>query len=298
VANSSVLVLGGSGFIGNYLINILKDDFRIFVTHNENKTVENSLKLDIRDSEAVEKVFQNSNPDVVVNLCAIYKNLDFCDHNKKLVMEVNGTSLKSISKFANKFDSLLIQLSTDFVFDGKKGNYKENASIDPINYYGKSKAEAEKNILECSKKFCIARTSMVYGFNKIKPTLPDWILKEMENKKEIKLIADQYTTPTYVENLCSMLKEIIKIKYEGIIHLSGPEKLSRYEFAKKLVTLAGFKQSFLVPVNRSEFKFSKKMPKDSSLNTFKVSSMLKEKPQKVETSIKKYLGMRKFKRRS
>jgi len=297
MSNAKLLVLGGSGFVGNYLINILKEDFQLCITHYGNKTLEDSVKLDIRNSEAVEKIFQRFKPDFVVNLCAIYKNLDFCEQNKKLVLAVNGNSLKLISKLANRYDSLLIQLSTDFVFDGKKGNYKENDEPDPINYYGFSKVEGEKNIKEISNKFSIIRTSMVYGYNNIKQTLPDWILNEVENKKEIKLIADQFTTPTYIENLCKMIKEIIEIKCEGIIHLAGPQKLSRFEFAKKLLTLTEIENNYLIPVNLSEFTFSMKMPKDSSLNTEKASKILKQKPEDVEQSLIKYLEMRKFKRK-
>ena len=110
---------------------------------------------------------------------------------------------------------------------------------------------------------------MIYGKNQLRNTLADMILNKIKLEEELKIINDQFMTPTYLENFTKMLTEIIEIKYKGIIHLAGPEKMSRYDFAKKMVSLSNFKNTSLIPVSCNEFDFSKKMPKDSSLNTEK-----------------------------
>jgi len=95
-------------------------------------------------------------------------------------------------------------------------------------------------------------------------------------------------TPTYLENFCSMFFEIIEKHYEGIIHLAGPEKLSKYEFGKKLLKVMNVDDELLIPVSKDHFSFAHKFPNDSSLNTKKASSLLSNKPEKIELSIKDY----------
>jgi len=284
-----ILILGGSGLVGVPLTKMLEKKYIVFTTYHNKKFNNESIKLDLLNSNSIERIFQLSNPDVVINLFGMYKNLDFCEKNKKLVMKINGLSLKPISKLSNKFNSFLVSLSSDYVFDGRTGNYKEYDKVCPINYYGKSRAEGEKNIQKIASNYCIVRTSMVYGKSTVRKTLPDLILSGIKQKKGLKLVYDQYMTPTYLENLCKMLVEIIKLDYRGIIHLAGREKVSRYDFAIKLFNIFGLEKDNLIPVKTTEFSFGSKMPKDSSLNTEKASTMLKEKPELIETSIRKYL---------
>lgn len=287
-----VLILGGSGLIGTALSEILRNNYTVFTTYHKKIAGSQSIRMDILDPESVANAFSISNPNVTINLCAIFNNVDFCEQNKEIVMAINGSSLGIISKLSNKFRSHLIQMSTDYVFDGKSGNYKEDDQVNPVNYYGITKVKAENNVKHMAERYCIVRSSLVYGNNVVKQTLPDWIIDGISKQGNIRLISDQYTTPTYLENLCSMLAEIIKIKYQGIIHLAGPERLSRYDFAKKLLHIMGSGNDKIIPVSHNEFDFGKKMPLDSSLNTDKARSMLSEKPESVERSITRYLEKR------
>ena len=284
-----ILILGSSSLVGIRLTKMLKKKYIVFTTYHNKKINNNSIKLDLLSITSLEKAFQQNKPDIVINLCGVYKNLGFCEKNKKLVMAINGKSLKSISQLANNYNSFLISFSSDFVFDGQTGNYKENDQVNPINYYGKTKVVGEKNIQKIANDYCIVRTSMIYGKNPLRKTLSDMILDEVKHGHKLKLINDQFMTPTYLENFCEMLVEIIEMKYKGIIHLAGPQKMSRYEFAKKILKILNFRKECLIPVSRNEFDFSKKMPKDSSLNTRKASLILKKGPEKVENSLKKYI---------
>jgi dTDP-4-dehydrorhamnose reductase len=282
----TILILGSSGMVGNYLISLLKD-YHVFRTYYSKKKYEDDTYVDVYSYESLENAFKLSMPDIVINLTGIYNNLEFCEQNKELVMNVNCNALRSISKLANQFNSFLITISTDQVFDGSKGNYKESDKICPINYYGKTKAEGEKIVQSISKKYCIIRTSMLWGKNKTRNTFSEFILDEVKNKKELKLITDQFTCPTYLENFCEMFTEIIKREILGIIHLSGPEKLSRYDFGIKILKSTNNKK--IIASNRNEFNFGKHMPEDTSLNTDKVRKLLRCNPEEVNISIEKYL---------
>ena len=284
-----ILICGSNGLIGIPLTKLLKKKFSVFTTYHNTKMNADDTKIDILSSNSLEKTFELIKPDIVINLCAIYKNLDFCEKNKKLVMAINGKSLKTISKLANKYNSFLLGISSDFVFDGQTGNYKENDQINPINYYGETKVEGEKNIQSIANNYCIIRTSLIYGKNPIRNTISDMIFNALKKEEKLELTNDRFSTPTYLQNFCEMLFEIIDIEYKGIIHLAGPEKISRYNFAKKLFDLSDFTNSNFVPISGDKFEFSKKMPKDSSLNTQKATVVLKKGPENIESSIKKYL---------
>lgn len=284
-----VLILGSSGLIGNHLSKLLSKKYNVFNTHNKNKIFPNSIKIDILSKNSLRNAFEIAKPDVVVNLCAVYNNLEFCENNKKLVMSINGDSLEQISELSNQYSSHLIHLSSDYVFDGNVGNYKEEDPVNPINFYGKTKVVAEKNIQKIANNFCIVRTSMVFGKNKIKQTLPDWILAKVNDIEKLEMISDQFTTPTYLDNLCLMLEEIICNQYSGIIHLAGATKISRFQFAEKMLMILNISPKKIVPISSKDFDLGNNRPKDSSLNTDKAKSILKEIPEECDFSIKKYL---------
>jgi len=285
-----ILILGGSGMVGIHLVKLLQKKNEIYSTYFHNKFHSNDKKVNIESKQELENIFQYVNPDIVINLCGVYKNLDFCEKNKELTMNVNGLALKPISNLANKFDSFLITISTDQVFDGKSGNYKESNKTCPINHYGKTKAEGEKIVQKIAEKYCIVRTSLLWGKNQIRDTFSEFILNEIRGDKKLKLIQDQITTPTYIENFCEMLCEVVEKEIYGIIHLSGPEKLSKYEFGQKFLDKCGLSEKNIIPAKRSEFIFGKHMPRDSSLNTDKARKLLIINPEKLEVSMQKYLN--------
>ena len=288
-----VLILGSSGLIGTKLIELMKNKYDLFPTFFKTN-IENGLKFDITSAENLNKIFSISTPNVVINLCAIYKNLDYCEENKELVMKTNGLPLKHISKLSNENFSHLFHISSDYVFDGEKGDYVETDLTNSINYFGKTKIEGEKNIKENTDKFCIIRTSMVYGNSSTKETLPDWILNHLDSEEKLELISDQLMTPTFLDNLCNMIIELIEKQFTGIIHLAGPEKMSRYDFAKKLIQIIGKDSHNLIPISMKKFDKNNLRPKDSSLNTNLAMKILDEKPEKFELSIKKYLKNKKL----
>lgn len=187
-------------------------------------------------------------------------------------------------------DSHLVYLSSDYVFDGELGNYKEQDPLNPKNFYGFSKSKGEEYIQEIAKNYSIIRTSMVYGKNDVKKTLPDWILESIENNNSVDLIDDQYMSPTYLENFCNMLSEVIEKNYNGILHLAGQDRLSRYEFGIKLVKVYQKNPDVLIPVKSKKFNLNSKIPNDSSLNVNKAMSILKMNPEKAEKSLEKYIS--------
>ena len=188
----------------------------------------------------------------------------------------------------SEYDSFLIYVSTDYVFDGEIGMYDEDHKPNPISIYGKSKYDGEKAVQSFASNWCIARTSTPYGIHFTKKNFPTWIIDTVKHKKEVNIVSDQFTSPTYVPNLSKMLMEISEKKINGIIHTADTTRISRYNMAELIFDKFNLDKTLLKPVTTDEMNWVAKRPRDSSLNVTKVSSILDNKPQSLEESLNQF----------
>jgi dTDP-4-dehydrorhamnose reductase len=177
-------------------------------------------------------------------------------------------------------------MSTDYVFDGKVGMKKENDEPNPINFYGKSKLDGERVFKKITTPNVIVRTSTPFGQHSKKISFPIWVKKNLELEKEISVVVDQYTSPSYVPNISKMIIEIIERKITGIIHLAGATKISRYDFAVQISKIINANKQFLKLTKMDQMDWKAQRPADSSLSVSKANKILKNKPEKIEDSLK------------
>ena len=163
--------------------------------------------------------------------------------------------------------------------------YKETDTTNPIGYYGKSKLDGEISVQNSSADYCIARTSTPFGLHSKKKSFPVWIIENLEQKKQINVLTDQITSPTYIPNLSKMLIEIAERKITGVLHVSGASNMSRYDMACMIAEKLNYDQSLLKQSTMNEMNWIAKRPKNSSLDVSKAVSTLHEKPQTIEESI-------------
>ena len=162
---------------------------------------------------------------------------------------------------------------------------KESDNTEPIDHYGRSKLEGESAVKEIATKWCIARTSTPYGIHPKKKSFPIFIAENLRAKTPLDIITDQYTSPTYVPNLSRMLIEISSRKIQGILHVSGATRISRYDMAEMVADKLGLDKKLLRPTNMADMNWTAKRPKDSSLDISKAASLLKEKPMTIEKGL-------------
>jgi len=160
---------------------------------------------------------QKIKPDVVIHLAAM-TNVDLCETEKELAYILNVKSTETLAKEAARINAFFVYVSTDYVFDGKEGMKKEDDIPNPLGYYGKTKLEGEMSLNNLASNWAIARTSTPFGIHSKKKTFPIWVKENLESNKEIKVLTDQYTSPTYVPNLSKMIIEITTKQFNGIIH--------------------------------------------------------------------------------
>lgn len=285
-----ILVTGSAGLIGNQVVkDLVQSGYTVYSGYHDTKPqYGNPINLSLESPDKIPTSIEKIQPEAIVHLAAI-TNVDKCETEKNLAMTINCEATKFFAKESTKQNAFLVYVSTDYVFDGKEGMKKESDKPSPIDYYGKSKFEGEKVVMKEGKRWCIARTSTPYGIHPIKNTFPVWIAKNLIKNNEINVIEDQFTSPTYVPNLSKMLIEIMSRKEQGVIHVAGDTRISRYEFAKQIAKKLNLDKKLLKPTKMNDMKWIAKRPKDSSLDVSKASMVLNEKPLTVEQGLEKFV---------
>jgi len=275
------LITGASGLLGNKIVKLVKKDYRAIPLHNTKPLYPNSLKLDVTNQKQVSDLFSRLKPKVVVHTAA-ETNVDKCETQKKLSWKINVDGTRNIAEACQKSGAKLLYISTDYVFNGKKGNYNEEDEPNPINYYGITKLEGEKQIISHCRNHVILRTSVLYGWHPWKQNFVTWIINTLKQNKELTVVEDHYNTPTLADNLAEMALEAVQKDLQGLYHASGSERISRYEFAKQTAKIFNLDQSLVKPIKMSQLTaWIAKRPRDSSLNTDKIQKQLKTKPLSI-----------------
>ena len=279
------LVTGSAGLVGQQVVKDLSKSNQVFSCYNESKPeYGDSVKMDLKNYEMISSVLTEIKPDVVIHLGAM-TGVDICEKEKTSASEINTKATEIIAKECSKLNSFLVYVSTDYVFDGNFGMYKEDDVANPLGFYGKSKLEGEKMIQTFSSDWCIARTSTPFGLHPTKKSFPVWVIENLKKQKQIDVLSDQFTSPTYVPNLSKMLIEISERHLDGIFHVAGATKISRYEMARMVSDKLNLDEKLLRDVSINELKLEAPRPKDSSLNISKADIILNEKPQKINQSL-------------
>jgi len=284
------LVTGSSGLVGQQVtLDLTENNQEVYSCfHNEEPVHGNPVKLDLGDSEQIIKTIQKIKPDVIIHLAAM-TNVDLCETEKEIAYLINAKSTEILAKESAKIDAFFEYISTDYVFDGTKPLKKENDTPNPLGYYGKTKLDGELSLNNMASSWAIARTSTPFGLHPKKKSFPIWVKESLESQKQIKVLTDQYTSPTYVPNLSKMLIEVATKKISGIIHLAGATRISRYDFAQMVAEKLDLDKSLLLKARTSDMDWKAKRPMDSSLDISWATEILDEKPQTIEKSLNLFI---------
>jgi len=280
------LVTGSAGLIGSQVTKDLTlENHKVYSCYHDNKPIHgNPLYFDLTNQNKIIRTIQEIKPDSIIHLAAM-TNVDQCETQQKLAYLINTKSTEILAKQAAKLDAFFVYVSTDYIFDGRRGKYSEDDSTNPLGYYGKSKFKAEEALNKLASSWCIARTSTPFGIHLNKTSFPIWIKENLEAKKEIPVLVDQFTSPTYVPNLSKMLIEIAKRQISGILHTAGSSRISRYELAKLVSEKLHLDKKLLKPTQINEMTWNAQRPRDSSLDVSKATEILNEKPQTIQYSL-------------
>ncbi len=283
-----LLITGASGLYGTKLAKLaIEKNFEIYSCDVQELPVcGNFVKFDVSNKEVVNEAFKRIKPDAVVHADTL-TYVDKCELNKELAWKVNVEGTKNIVEAAKNAGSFVIYISTDYVFSGAKGNYKETDTPGPINYYGLTKLKSEE-LVKTQAEYFIARPSVIYGSTPAagKVNFALWLIETLRKGEHVKIITDQWNTPTLNTNLAEMTLEVVERKLTGIFHLCGATRVSRFEFAQLIAEEFDLDKNLIDPVLSSQFTWPAKRPMDSSLDTSKAQQTLEHKPMMMKEALK------------
>ncbi len=289
-----LLLTGANGLIGQKIIRELstREDIRVIATSKgycrfvlpENVTYE---PYDITDKDRGAGLIKLYRPDFIFNTAAITQ-ADDCELNPEKCHRVNVGAVEHMADLSQSFHSFLLHFSTDFVFNGNRGPYREEDLPDPVSEYGRSKWEAEKIIMNSLKEYAIVRIILVYGYLKSAPrkNLVTWVLDSLQKKENIRVVADQVRNPTLAEDVVIGCRSILEKKLSGIFHLGGKDTLSPYEMAIRTARYFNLDQALIKKVSTSDFPQPAKRPLITGLITEKAEKLLDYHPRDFEEGLK------------
>lgn len=285
-----LLITGASGLYGSKLAELaIARNYEVYSGYSRDQPAYGTpIQFDISDKNRVEEAFKKVNPEVVVHAAAL-TDVDKCEINKELAWKINVEGTINIVEAIKSSHAFLVYISTDYVFNGETGNYKETDRPDPINYYGLTKLKAEEVIDNLINECCIARGSIIYGSTPAagKVNFALWVLNKLKRNEQIKIVTDQWNSPSLNTNLADMTLEIIERKLTGTFHLSGATRINRYDFAKLIAQTFNLDTNLMNPSTSAEFSWAAKRPRDSSLNTAKAQQTLKNKPLQIKQALER-----------
>ena len=259
--SKKILITGSGGFVGKNLCQLLKTDFNIMgIDRNVNEFVDKIV--DISDVDLLTNVLNQFNPDEIIHLAAL-SNVEQCEAAPELARRCNILPTETLVAWADKNNKRVIFISSDYVFDGGKGNFNEDDQENPIQYYGKTKLEDER-LVSTLKNYVILRPTVIYGWD---PGGMNFFMQLFRNKqtgKKIKVATDQISNPTFVLDLCALIGKVLHSNLSGKYITTGNVALSRYDFSLKICEYMGWNSDFIIPVKTSLLGQIAKRPLNNS----------------------------------
>jgi len=290
-----ILLTGANGLLGQALVQRLSQNPELDVLatsrHDTPRFDEAScgyVPLDVTQPDDVANVFEDFAPDVVVN-CAAMSDVKECDEHRSEAWAVNARAVKTLAKQCRSTGARLVQVSTDFVFNGKRGPYDEDARPDPVNYYGRTKLAGENAVREAGRSnWAIVRTVLLYGTaqNLSRSNVVLWMAEQLSKDEPLHIVDDQYRTPTHVDDLATGIEQLIEREKTGIYHISGPELVSIYELACTVAEVFGYDESLIEPVSSDFFEDDIERPPRTGFIILRAETELDYDPRSLEEGLR------------
>lgn len=263
-----ILTIGGTGMLGSSIM-LTETTHDLYGTYLYQKPKSTKMKeLDITDEKWVEKILNEINPDAIIHTAAI-TDVDLCEKKPDFARKVHVDGTRNLVRYARELKAYFLYISTDSVFDGVKGNYKETETPNPMNVYAKTKFEGEVETLKYINSSVIRVN--IYGYNWLpKQSIAEWILNTLKKKEPIKLFTDVYFSPILVNHLTEFLFEIVERKLKGIYHVSEPEGISKFNFGRLLAKIYNLNRNLIVPISISSINLKAFRPLNPTLDCSKI----------------------------
>jgi len=290
-----ILVTGASGLLGVNLVTTARNMNRP-VTGTCHRHVLHipgvfMQPLDLTDLHATRQLIAKLRPEAIIH-CAAVTDMDWCEDHPKETDLINVQTSAALAEIARELNAQFIYVSTDAVFDGHRGHYSEDDAPAPLSVYAKSKGRGEQEVLQRCSTALIVRVN-IYGWNaRPKQSLAEWMLDQLQTKRHLNGFVDVYFCPLLANDLAEILLAMLDRGLSGVYHVVGSERISKYEFGKRVAVTFGLDPDSVSPVRIAESKLRALRPRDVSLNTDKICRALGHPTPGVDAGLRRFRELR------
>lgn len=288
-----ILITGSNGLLGQKIVSQSLKSKTVFLAtskgenRNQECPEEMYTSLDITNEDEIRNVFKAFLPTHIIHTAAI-TNVDYCELNPDECSAVNTGAVYKLFNAAKDIKAHFQLLSTDFVFDGEKGNYQESDAVNPLSVYAESKVNAE-NILQNDQymNWSIVRTIIVYGVgnNLSRSNIVCWAKGALESGQKLTIVDDQFRAPTWADDLAWACMEICRQNKSGIFHISGPETMSIFDLVIRIAEFYNLSTANLHRSKSADIDQAAKRPSKTGFDLTKAKDELKYSPKRIEETL-------------
>lgn len=290
---NTVLITGANGLLGQWLLRVFREDYEVHALglQAQPRLPGGHFQYhagDITDREFLRNLAQAIMPQFIINAAA-FTDVDGSETQRELCWKVNVTGVENLVYAARKIHARLIHVSTDYVFDGKAGPYREEDRPNPLGFYARAKLAGENVLLRGDANFAIARTMVLYGSGlAIRPNFATWLIKQLGENKAVRIVDDQFGNPTLASELAQALRILAESGQRGIYHLSGSEVCDRCTFAVKIAEVFGLDAGLIQPIKTADLQQAAPRPLRSGFDITKAVRELQVNMSNVVAGLNKF----------
>ncbi|MEZ4774109.1 MAG: SDR family oxidoreductase [Bacteroidia bacterium] len=288
-----IILTGSNGLLGQKIVPLLADRLNVSLMATSIGINRHPLRegyeyesVDLLDFDRWKEVFHDFRPTHIIHTAAI-TNVDQCEDNRTLCDSVNVGAVENLVNLCREYGTRMVHISTDFVFPGDAGPYKEKDATGPVNYYGQSKLLAEHLILESGIPYAILRTMLLYGITPgmSRTNIVLWAKKSLEEEMPIRVVNDQFRCPTLAEDLASASVTAVMRNAGGLYHVSGAEMMPMHELVYRVADFWKLDKSLITEVSSESLNQKAKRPPKTGFIILKAQTELAYNPHSFEQGL-------------
>jgi len=276
---NKILITGGSGLLAVNLAQIIRNQYTVTLgLHSRSIQLKStkSLKINLESTNSVLEAIDNVQPQLVIHTVGLV-NVEYCEQHSDIAKHINVELTKNVAQACKSRNVQMIYISTDHLFNGKKGFMTEKDNISPLNVYAKTKAEAELAVSNIYPESILIRTNFYGWGTKYRYSFSDYIINSLRSNKKIKLFQDVVFNPVIVKVLAESIISLVKLKQSGLYHIVADDAISKYEFGLLLAERFSLDRALIRPAKLSDNQQLVIRPHDMSLSNSKLTGLLGKK---------------------
>ncbi len=271
-----ILITGANGLLGFHLTRVMSEKYSILATDIQDHSFTSGFNyrpLDISCREDIFTVCSDFKPDIILNAAA-YTNVDDCETNVETAFLVNARGPLFLAEWCLQNRAKLIHISTDYIFNGQNGPYKETDTPDPVSVYGLTKLAGEAQIRRLLSNYLIVRTNVLFGKGPTeKASFVRWVVDSLRAQRLIHIVDDQYNNPTWSDDLASAVRVLLEINLTGVINYGGLDYMNRYEFARLICRVFDLDTGLINPVSTERLALAAPRPLKGGLDISRIKTI-------------------------